>query len=190
MPAKRIHFIRHAQSRHNALALTAPDDDVLRRDPGLRDAPLTELGQRQAQALAQEIAPLREIELVVVSPLTRAIQTTLAAFDGHPAPRLVEALHREHLDSWCDIGQPPAALARAFPMLDFGHLDDPWWHAVDGAEPYVQEPFETFDSRVAAFADWLRARPEGCVAVVGHGTFLRRLTGEGFANAQRRELAF
>lgn len=190
MPVKRIHFIRHAQSQHNARAATAPDEDLLRRDPTLRDAPLTELGHQQALALAAEVSRLRQIELVVVSPLTRAIQTTLAAFHDHPAPRLVQALHREHLDSWCDIGQSPAALAHAFPMLDFDHLDDPWWHVGDGAEPYVQEPIEALDRRVSTFADWLRARPEGCIAVVGHGTFLRRLTGEGFANAQRREMAF
>lgn len=190
MPAKRIHFIRHAQSRHNALALTTPDEDTLRRDPTLRDARLTRLGEQQALALADEVSRLREIELVVVSPLTRAIQTMLAAFDGHPAPRLVEALHREHLDSWCDIGRSPGALARDFPMLDFGGLADPWWHVVDGDEPYVREPPEALDGRVAAFGDWLRARPEDCIAVIGHGTFLRHLTGERFANAQRRAIAF
>lgn len=190
MPLKTLHFIRHAQSLHNALAETTADEDNLRRDPALRDAPLTDLGHAQARALAAEVAALREVELVVVSPLTRAIQTTLAAFDGHPAPRLVQALHREHLDSWCDVGSPPAVLARAFPMLDFAHLDDPWWHVGADATPYAQEPLELLDRRVEAFAGWLRARPEGCIAVVGHGTFLRRLTGEGFANAQRRAMAF
>lgn len=190
MPVKRVHFIRHAQSLHNARAETAPDEDAVRRDPGLRDAPLSDLGRRQAQALAAEVAMLPEIELVVISPLTRAVQTALAAFDGHPAPRLVQALHREHLDSWCDVGRPPADLTRDFPTLDFRHLENPWWHVGTGPEPYVQEPIGALDRRVGAFADWLRARPEGCIAVVGHSTFLRRLTGQGFANAQRRAIAF
>lgn len=189
MSAKRIHFIRHAQSEHNARALHVADEGVLCRDPGLRDAPLTALGHTQAAALADEVSVLHEIELVVVSPLSRAIQTTLAAFVHHPAPRLIQPLHREMQESFCDIGRPPADLAIDFPAFDFAHLDNPWWHdgPADGA-PYPREALPAFEARVAAFAAWLAARPETCIAVVGHGTFLRRLTGMTFDNAQRVDM--
>jgi broad specificity phosphatase PhoE len=191
MSSKRIHFIRHAQSEHNARAAVAPDEDVLRRDPALRDALLTDLGHTQARALAKEVSHLHDIELVVVSPLSRAIQTTLAAFDQHPAPRLIQPLHREMQESYCDIGQSPSVLAKSFPAFDFDHLDDPWWHsdALDGA-PYPREPLHAFEARVADFKVWLAGQPEACIAVVGHGTFLNRLTGTVFANAQRVEMTF
>ncbi len=186
MPDKTIHLIRHAQSEHNARALTAPDEDVLRHDPALRDAPLTPLGEAQARALAAEVEPLQAIELIVTSPLTRAIQTMLIAFAAHPAPRLVEALHREHLDSWCDVGRSPRALAAAFPSLRFDHLNDPWWHVAPGhADGFMREDVETLDQRIAAFRVWLAARPERHIAVIGHSGFLRRLTGTPFANGQR-----
>lgn len=189
MSTKRIHFIRHAQSEHNARAAQVSDEDVLRRDPSLRDAPLTALGHAQAAALASEVSGLPEIELVVVSPLSRALQTTLAVFAQHPAPRFVQPLHREMQESFCDIGRSPGVLAADFPQFDFAHLDDPWWHndTADGA-PYPREPLDAFEARVTAFADWLSGRPETCIAVVGHGTFLRRLTGTVFDNAQRVEL--
>lgn len=188
MSAKTIHFIRHAQSEHNARVLNAPDEEAIRMDPALRDAPLTPLGHRQALALGEEVAALHEVELVVTSPLTRAAQTTLAAFARHPAPRIVEQLHREHLDSFCDVGRSPDRLASDFPMLRFDHLDDPWWHVVpDHDGPFAREPLSALERRVAAFADWLAARPESTIAVVGHGTFLRMLTGHSFANAQRIE---
>ena len=189
MSTKHIHFIRHAQSEHNARATQVVDEDVLRRDPGLRDAPLTALGHAQAEALAGELSALSEIELVVVSPLSRALQTTMAAFARHRAPRLVQPLHREMQESFCDIGRSPVELAKEFPHFDFAHLEDPWWHdgPTDGA-PYPCEPLPAFEARVTAFADWLAARDEACIAVVGHGTFLRRLTGTTFANAQRVEL--
>lgn len=99
MTAKQIHFIRHAQSEHNARAAIAPDEDIVRHDPALRDARLTPLGQDQAKALSAEISGLRDIELVVVSPLTRTIQTTIAAFADHTAPRHIEPLHREKQES-------------------------------------------------------------------------------------------
>lgn len=191
MTAKTIHFIRHAQSAHNARVLEATNEESVRLDPALRDARLTALGEAQAAALRDGIAALQGIELVVTSPLTRAIQTTLAAFDGHPAPRLVEQLHREHQDSFCDIGRAPAALAADFPVLRFDHLDDPWWHedpAHDG--PFARETLDALQRRVSAFRDWLSDRPERSLAVVGHGTFLRLLTDVPFANAQRVVVRF
>lgn len=190
MPPKHIHLIRHAQSEHNARALSVPDEEVVRRDPGMRDAPLSALGHAQAQALAAEISALPQIELVVTTPLTRAIQTMLAAFANHPALRLVEPLHRECLDAYCDIGRAPAALAADFPLLRFDHLPDPWWHtstsATDpAAPPFAREDHATLDHRISAFRAWLAARPEREIAVIGHSSFLRRMTGRDFANAQR-----
>lgn len=191
MTAKQIHFIRHAQSEHNARAAIAPDEDIVRHDPALRDARLTPLGQDQAKALSAEISNLRDIELVVVSPLTRTIQTTIVAFANHTAPRLIEPLHREKQESYCDIGRQPHELEQEFAGFGFDHLDDPWWFdgPLDGA-PYPRETLEAFEQRVARFADWLSARPEHCIAVVGHGTFLRHLTGAVYANAQRVEMTF
>lgn len=186
MPTKTIHLIRHAQSEHNARAQIAPDEEVVRLDPAMRDAPLTPLGHAQAQALAAEVSALHDIELIVTSPLTRAIQTMLAAFADHPAPRIVESLPREYLDSFCDIGRSPAALAADFPMLRFDHLDDPWWFVAPAhAAPFAREDQATLDLRVAAFRNWLTARPERHIAVIAHSSFLRRLTGTPFANAQR-----
>lgn len=186
MSSKRIHFIRHAQSEHNVRFQAAADELAVRHDPSLRDAPLTSLGQWQARALHLEVAALREIELVVVSPLTRAVQTTLAAFAGHPAPQLVHDLPREHLQSFCDIGRAPVALASDFPTLTFDHLANPWWHVGEiGDGPFAPEPDELLGARVASFADWLSGRPEAEIAVVAHGGFLRQMTGHAFGNAER-----
>ena len=99
---KIVHCIRHGQSTFNAhFAETG-------LDPMHPDAPLTELGRRQAAERAVELRQY-PYELVVTSPLTRAIQTTMALFGSHPAapPVHVECLHREHLESSCDVGSAP-----------------------------------------------------------------------------------
>ncbi len=186
MPAKRIHFIRHAQSQHNARAALVADETPVRLDPTMRDAALTDLGHAQARAIAPGIRKLTGVEVVVVTPLTRAIQTMRHAFADHPAPRVVLDLHREHQWSFCDIGQPPATLAQAFPDLSFDHLPDPWWH-VDATDPgpFAIETAMMLDARIEAFRDWLADRPEHEIAVVGHGTFLNRLTGQKFDNTTR-----
>jgi broad specificity phosphatase PhoE len=125
----------------------------------------------------------------VTSPLTRAIETALAAFGPDHSPIRVEALHRERVEHSCDVGRSPAELARAFPALAFDHLDDPWWHS-DGshARAIVVEPEDVLLARVGRFRAWLGERPERVIAVVGHGTILHRLTGLHLKNCERLTL--
>ncbi|MBI1244860.1 MAG: histidine phosphatase family protein [Alphaproteobacteria bacterium] len=185
MPTTTVHLIRHGQSEFNAAF-----DSIKRIDPMIFDPRLTELGRAQAAALADP-ARWARVELVVASPFTRAIETAQLAFAGHGAPMRIEALHRERAEHSGDIGRAPAALKADFPHLEFDHLDDPWWHH-DPARPdaITIESEEILSARVAHFADWLRARPEREMAVVGHGTFLRFLTGRPFANCEVVTLDF
>ncbi|MDJ1158010.1 histidine phosphatase family protein [Chelatococcus sp. SYSU_G07232] len=178
---KIIHCIRHGQSTFNALF------EVTQADPLHFDAPLSALGHEQVRTTAPAVADTH-YELVVTSPLTRALQTTLGLFGGHPQnpPILVEALHREHLANSCDVGRPPSVLARDFPELTFGHLDEVWWHndgAPDERGIHV-EPIAVVEERAHAFRAWLAARPERSIAVVGHGTFFFHLMGHRFANCE------
>ena len=185
----RIHFIRHGESEHNARFEAGLDPLALRFDATLRDAGLTALGRAQAEALTTDMRARPEIELIVVSPLTRAIQTMLIGFANHAGARLVHDLHREHLQNFCDVGRSPALLAKEYPQLAFHHLDNPWWYtSLDGDAVYAPEPDDMFQARVTGFESWLKARPEAELAVVGHGTFLRHLTGEVFGNGERKEI--
>lgn len=175
-----FHFIRHAQSLHNAL------QEPGQPDPMVRDAALTELGLEQAQRLGAEIGNAPVFDLIVITPFTRAMQTALRAFGQSSAPRMILDLHREHLDSYCDVGRSPAHLGKLFPMFEFDHLNDPWWYIDHGSDaPYEKEPTEVLMQRVDDFSAWLKARPEQTIGVVGHGTFLRTLTGHRFENAER-----
>jgi broad specificity phosphatase PhoE len=177
MPKTTVHLIRHGQSEFNAAF-----DSIVRRDPMIFDPNLTELGRAQASALASD-ARWPGIELIVVSPLTRAIQTAQHVFKGHQAPWHVEPMHREKCEHSGDVGRAPRLLAADFPHLAFHHLDDPWWHH-DPQRPdaIAVEPEPFLQARVSAFGRWLAGRAETKIAVVGHGTFLNRLTGIAFKN--------
>jgi len=178
---KFVHCIRHGQSTFNAAY------ELAQNDPLHWDAPLTELGREQAAAAAAQV---REVpyELIVTSPLTRALQTTLRIFEDHPsADRIrVESLHCENLENSCDVGRAPGALKQDFPGLSFDHLDEVWWH--NNGEPdhrgLVPEPPDALAERVRVFRGWLEARPEGLIAVVGHGTFFHHLTGRFLRNCK------
>src|SRR3712207_1428223 len=159
---KVVHCIRHGQSTFNAAWAAAQED------PLHWDAPLSELGRRQVEAAAARVRDI-PYELIVTSPLTRALQTTLGIFKDHPSVGrvVVECLHREHLANSCDVGRAPTLLLQEFPQLAFDHLDEVWWHK-DG-EPdergLVVEPHETLAHRVGRFRAWLENRPERLIAV-------------------------
>jgi broad specificity phosphatase PhoE len=177
--AATVFLIRHGQSTFNA------HFEATGEDPGHVDARLTELGHRQAAEARARMATLGTPDLVISSPLTRALQTALGIFGGTNIPVEVTCRHREHLDHTCDIGRSPAALAAEFPGLAFDHLDDPWWHTGPHDHRGLPvEPQDLFARRVEDFVAWIAAHPAASIAVVGHGTFLRRLTGRSFANCE------
>ena len=185
MSRKTILCIRHGESTFNAAWRSTGVD------PLHFDAPLSEIGHEQV-AQARALLAERPIELVAVSPLTRALQTAVGLFGAHPrAPAMqVVPLLRERVENSCDIGRAPRDLATAFPSLDFAHLPDVWWHAE--GEPDERgicvEPLTVVQDRVAAAKALLRARHERVIAVVGHGTFLFHLTGQVLKNCEIAEL--
>ena len=172
-----VHLIRHGQSTFNV------HWEAHHTDPMHIDARLTDIGLDQARSLKPTVQDWR-VEGVVVSPLTRALQTAEALFDSE-TPREVTALHREYAWSSCDVGRSPALLAQEFPAYRFDHLDDPWWWCPDGDRSQVhKEPPELVMRRIYSFHEYLRDRPERRLAVVGHGTFFWLFTGRRMENCE------
>ena len=90
--SKTVHLIRHGQGYHNLLGelyqemgieFSSTGNDLSVNNPYRReevlDPPLTEVGRLQAKAL-RPITKDLSLEMVVVSPLSRATQTALLAF--------------------------------------------------------------------------------------------------------------
>lgn len=174
-----IFLVRHGQSTFNAAWAESPVD------PLHFDAPLSPLGRLQVENARQRLAGMPAPDLVICTPLTRAIQTALGLFGQTNAPIVVSSMHRERLDNSCDVGRTAALLARDFPTLSFEHLQDPWWHdGVHDERGLCMEPDDVFGERVSEFGAWLPAQPGRLIFVVGHGTFFHRLTGQHFANCE------
>lgn len=173
---KSLFLIRHGQSTHNVIW------EATGRDPVIIDAPLSPLGHDQVAA-ARPLAQRLNVELVVTSPLTRALQTATGLF-GTAAPYLVTPLHREKLSNGCDVGSDPATLAASFPGIEFAHLPACWWYDHHERDPrgFALEPPEIFAGRVGEFRHWVMARPERRIAIVGHGMFFKHLAGTMFDN--------
>jgi broad specificity phosphatase PhoE len=168
-------LLRHAQSEFN-LHMTAN-----RRDPGIVDPKLTPLGHRQAREAATRLQALGEpIRRIIVSPYTRALQTAAPIARALGAPVIVNPVVRERYGFVCDVGTPRSALARAWPEVDFSHIDDVWW-------PSDDEPAESIAARAALFRAEMAALPDWAdTLVISHWGFILAMTGEKIANVEQR----
>eukprot|EP00966_Prymnesium_polylepis_P008779 202348-Prymnesium_polylepis.1 len=175
---QRVLLVRHGEALHNVR---------WREFCGTPDTPLTECGRGQARRLAAHPA-LLQCELLVVSPLSRAVETAATIFGERPPCRTcLCALHSERLDdrAACNWGSPRSALSTRFPFVrewdGYEELPEEWWPS---AEQDAHDRWRT--ERVPAFLAWLGEQPEARVVVVGHGAFLSdaRLAGRMLANCE------
>ena len=131
----RVYFLRHGQSVYNN-AVASPPEGWGMRDPVLWDGPLTTLGQAQARAARDVVDAIPNLGLIVVSPLTRALQTCELACEraiARGVRALVQPLVRERVSGADDLGSSPAELQRRFAGFDVSLLDEVWWYT--GLEP-------------------------------------------------------
>lgn len=112
---------------------------------GFWDTRLDTRGVAQAEALNHQL--LKEaanwatnkdaqIDLIVSSPLSRALHTASLAFEGEPlrqVPRAVHAGLRERMWLSSDVGTSPDELSAAWSGKDwdFSELENRWWYTDD-----------------------------------------------------------
>jgi glucosyl-3-phosphoglycerate phosphatase len=175
-----VWLLRHAESTFNASYQSGVD-------PLHFDARLSVNGREQAGQLRRRLAGIADVDLVVVSPLTRALETAEIVY-GQQAPMMVEPSCREWQSNSCDVGRPASVLAAEFPSLRFDHLPEEWWYL--GARDWrgvAMEPKALFLERVQSFRTWVTRRVEPRIVVVGHGTFFQFLIGKALANCEIAE---
>lgn len=172
-----IYLIRHAQSEFNAAFA------LQMRDPMIFDTKLSELGRSQAVQARDTVAEL-DIKNVVVSPLTRTLETAEIIFQ-RTHPTIVNANVREQTTHSGDVGSHPKLLAADWGHLDFSHLEDHWWYqGEEDAHGIPDEPLAALEKRAEAFVEFARQTGMKSTAIVSHGNFIRVLTGVQPDNCQ------
>jgi broad specificity phosphatase PhoE len=164
-------LLRHGQSEFN-LHFTAT-----RRDPGIVDPHLTELGQLQATEAARRLASER-ITRIVVSPYTRALQTAAPIARALGVKVLVNPVIRERFAFACDVGTPRTELERAWPEHDFSAIDEVWWPPIEEPASSVIARAALFRAEMAALQDWTDT------LVISHWGFILCMTGKSLTNGE------
>lgn len=157
---QRIILVRHGESKGQA----SRSSGILRTDPSLRDCGITRKGVIQARALIEELEDLNP-DLVVCSPLKRAIQTALIAFPD--ADRLIMYPSLSEQGSKLPENQPrplsqltrdsDLACIPAFSTIDLSQMPTSW---PEGHDPRRQN--------ACSILPWLESRPEKTIVIVCH----------------------
>lgn len=192
---KTFYFTRHGQGYHNLAALNSgrhcdceapnPSGECPYLNKDLLDPELTTKGREEADALAPRVEKLPCPDVVYTSPLIRATQTAIAAFQFvYPANSVKLPPGRTRLPKWvaderireqaglhqCDRRLSVRELARKFPGVNYAGLSDqdPIWTV-------EREPREKTIQRGHDFIRSVMKSPENIVAVVTHSSFLLTL---------------
>lgn len=205
IPPKIIYLVRHGQSTHNAHLFAEEGADL--NDSRYIDAALTSRGEYQARDLLPELERL-DPDLLVCSPLSRAIQTCLLACQRISKPLIVNPLCAERVAYACDIGRPVEVLRNDFPDLNYELVQPPeaWWWMPEELEDRTTtgslallkkhpvgaykdcEPLGSLQKRATEFRQWLLQRPEQKIAVFAHGVFLTMFLGDNSIRLRNGEL--
>ena len=167
---KQVYLIRHAQSEANASY--EREDQTIYFDLGI-----TNLGKKQA-AITRKLLANIDFDLIVCSPLIRALQTFECIFPKPIQNTVVLPLVREYLNDSADVGSQPDTLRKKFTNFDFSGLQKFWWNndvSIDEKEVNY-ESIQNLDARVKKFKKWIDERDEKTIAVISHGTFISRIT--------------
>ena len=180
-------LVRHAEALHNKT-----------KDHTLRDPELSPLGVRQCTALREslkkELPNLPAVELILVSPMQRTLQTASIALDWLIAEGVrveADADWQEIYDKPCDTGSPISDIEGQYPSFDFSMVDPVY---PDKSSPRGTRYAHNRSAVLlrAQFAlSKLYDRPEKLIIVVSHSSFMRlAVTGTQFANADYRIFDF
>lgn len=156
----------------------------------LRDPGLTEIGVAQAEFAAKNDA-LRDVELVLVSPLRRTLETACVAFKGVPIVAVPDLQETNALP--CDTGRPFAQVQADFPEVDLTLLrpcPNDWFEKIGLMESHkvTEIGLQLLRERLDRVARFVLSRHEHRIAIVAHHMLFCHLVAADFANCEVMEM--
>ena len=169
---KLLYCIRHGIAEHNLNYYKYGVQTFY--DPTYTDTSLVNEGYEQAIQLRNTWSELNSIELVIVSPLKRTLQTAVEIFKHHNAPIISLECCREYPmgKQTCNKRSPKKILETKYPFINFDDLqmnEDNLWL------PHREESIDELEQRISQLKDFISGRPETKIALVNHNSFIGQL---------------
>jgi broad specificity phosphatase PhoE len=170
--SKTLYCIRHGLSLHNKLyhkhgSKTFYDSDYV-------DTMLLPEGKQQARILGETWDEINNIELVIVSPLKRTLETAVNIFEDIDVPIIALEICREFPMGLhtCNKRSNKEELELLYPRVNFDNIlsnkDDLW-------NDKKEESIDSLNSRITLVKKYIKNRPEKNIAFVNHAGFIGQM---------------
>ena len=170
--SKLLYCIRHGIAEHNVNYLKYGVQTFY--DPKFTDTSLVKEGFQQARNLRNSWLNLKDIELVIVSPLRRTLQTASEIFKDHSVTIIALDYSREYPlgEHTCNKRSSKELYMKDFPHINFDNLQ------TDQDEIWLSHRRETMDelnTRIYKLKQFIVNRPETKIALVNHSSFIGQM---------------
>lgn len=188
MPPKRIFFLRHGQALHNPRAEVAREAGCsfeeflqLMHEDDAYDADLTSLGEQQAKEAGSHHSvkeALQSVDMIVSSPLSRAIRTADLVHDSdkrNTNPRRVAIEHFREINGKLLNAKrrPRIELETIFPHWCFNEVPDQDKSWTEELESYPECSERGYQGLL-----WVMQEKEKKVLLVSHGGLLKMVMND------------
>jgi len=172
MNKKIVYCIRHGISIHNELYKKHGVSTFYNKD--YYDTLLTPEGYKQAIDLGETWDEIDNIELVLVSPLKRTLQTAYNIFKNTNIPIIALEHSREYPlgKHTCNKRSNKEELEILYPMINFEDLknnNDVLWNENE------EESINSLNNRIYIIKEYIRKRSEKNIALVNHSSFIGQM---------------
>lgn len=164
--SKLLYCIRHGTAQHNVRYKEVGEKAFHEQ----MDTKLVSEGISEAINLSKTWDNIYDIELVVVSPLSRTLKTAQLIFKEHNVPIMVlEDLieHPQHKEI-CNKREKKNTLQLNYPNFDFSNIQE---SAIWNDEK--EETHNDLKKRCLNIKKWLSNRSETKICIVSHSSFLQ-----------------
>ena len=165
MVGKALHCIRHGLAVHNVMF----NYIGFKAFTDYYDTPLLHEGYIQAETLSNTWVHKKNIELVVVSPLMRTLQTCVNIFKNTDVPIIALDSLLEYPfggDENCNKRKNKSLLSANFPQINFDNItEEPEWQT-------NRSTIDDLEKRRQLFLNYIEHREEKHIAVVSHSSWL------------------
>jgi broad specificity phosphatase PhoE len=158
-----VHIIRHGEALHN-----------VQRGYPHPDPPLTEAGMQATKEVTLPVTP----DLIIISPMTRTIQTAINIFPllrtagTSEIPVQIWPDLREANDATCNKGVSRKDMQTKFPQFDFGECHETWdyaTHTITSAVARAERVRRRLHDLSATFKNIVLISHRGLIAFVVQG---------------------
>ena len=174
MPTKTLYCIRHGYALHNKLYHTMGTEAYTT----FRDTHLLEEGYEQAKNMGRVYPELGNCNLVLVSPLSRTLETSMMVYGHSNIPLICKDFLLEYPLGGTEICNRRKDVDDLKVLFDSYRIT---YCTSDNAFKWSdeRENIDDLDIRINAMLEWLGNREEQTIAIVSHNSFLGRFIYQG-----------